>query len=117
MSKSPELTDQDRQRLHQIKNNQQQQGSTSKIKDCDKLRTDFRNGVPLEGLCDEYQASSETIRKHLKGDCICEADVDAVEYYGHERALVKVCPYCGFGSRYFADVTEHIWGEHDGGGD
>lgn len=113
------LTEQDRQRLTQIKTQFQKQGSPTKIENCHQLRVDFKHGKSLDSLCGEYDAARETVRKHLKGQCICESSLDAVGVFGHEKARYKTCPHegCGFSSRFFENLTDHIRKKHAGGGE
>lgn len=109
------LSKSDRKRLAKIKEANSQKGGATRIGDCTDIRTRFKHGDRVTTLAADHDVSRETIREHLKGECVCDADGDGLEVRTSRTVAYKSCPYeCRFAHRYYDGLTDHIQREHTG---
>lgn len=115
MSKSLELSEDDRQRLAALKNQNQQKGrDRNQTIDCKSIRNAFSRGNTVGYLAEEHDRRRETIRKHLTGECSCSNNAPTLETIGEKWVREAVCPHEGCSRSYkaYEKLSEHINFDH-----
>lgn len=85
--------------------------------ECDKIRTQFREGQHVVPLGEEFGVDRHVIRSHATGRCTCNTSVAPIPRRQTERRDRLLCDVegCEFESALYDPLADHFRDEHGAG--
>jgi len=77
-------------------------------RECRDMRMKYREGVPIQFIADGLDKSTETVRRHLKGECQCDKKASPINYREF-RADKLGCPDCPETFDSWRKLQKHLY--------